>query len=774
MEALAVFALRHHLEARLHRLPAGQALLARANRRAVALVHEALGEDEVLGGELGLAVAHHLGESTVHVERASTLDDEDAVGAVLHERPKARVRDVDGGTLRAVWAFGAVDRCAQGGPGHAQQQALHKRDQPHDVVTHAAKHVFPRAERARLGAMWARAQEEDAHHLDATGARVIDQRDTIRIALQQQQRGSLGGHDVDDGAVLDFAHATRERAERVHHRTRECGAIHARLVEGDQHQGQGRRVDHSAQTMLPHAVVGKRGRRNGHRWRRQRVHGAKTPAVRCPWYRLRVTDTPLPPRGLALHFDLRAGVRGDLLVGALLDLGLPETTAQRALVDVGLAGVSLDVTRVHRHGLAATQVVLRALEEPLADGALSPLSVRPRRPHRLQQPHRDRAVVVDERAQDPALVTRMALAVEGRSDANAGKKLSKRGRTQVAAVVDAWLKDGVSTSTLLAHARTTALSPVAKAWTMRALMRLTEARTRLERSAGDDVILDGATAIRALAECAMVAALVEQLSPARVTASEILLSPDDDTLRGAWACEAALGAPVVELERPYVSTSPIGAALVTTLAHRFGPRALSVQRASGSGACALDVADHAFVVRALLGDLPPVATRAGASLRVPSSWLHVILPLDVDVSALRAACVQHGAHSASLVPTTSLDQTLGMRFEALVGSGDVDAFVRALWQAGADVVTVVPAEQRAPGVHTLTVSLGSGKSATPVRVRIMSDDVDLLRVEAIDVDVRKAAANMGISVRDVRAQALHGATELWGQKNRARDGGADD
>jgi uncharacterized protein (DUF111 family) len=469
-------------------------------------------------------------------------------------------------------------------------------------------------------------------------------------------------------------------------------------------------------------------------------------------------------------------VRGDLLVGALLDLGLPTATAQRALVDVGLAGVSLDVERVHRHGLAATQVVLRALEQPLADGALLPHSVRPRRPTRVQQPHRDRALVVEERADDPAQPASVSLSVVGRSDASAGQKRAKRGRTRVAAVVDAWLNDGVTTSTLLAHARATALSPIALAWTLRALVRFTDARTRLERGTGDDVTLDGATAIRALAESAMVAALVEQLSPARITASEILLSPDDDTLRGAWTCEAALGAPVVELERAWVASSPIGAALATTLAHRFGPRALTVQRASGTGACALDVADHAFVVRALLGDLPPVVTRAGTAARVPSSWIHTILPLDADASALRALCVQHGALCASLAPTTSIDGALGLRFEALLGGGDVDTMLRALWHQGAHDVAVVPAEQRAPGVQTLTVSLGRGASAVSVRVRVVSDDRDLLRVEAIDADVRKAATNMGISRSDVHAQAVQAATALWGRSMVVglSEGGGDD
>ena len=56
------------------------------------------------------------------------------------------------------------------------------------------------------------------------------------------------------------------------------------------------------------------------------------------------------------YFDCFAGISGDMVLGALLDLGLPMEVLDEGLRILGLKGVSLKARKVHRKGLLGTQV----------------------------------------------------------------------------------------------------------------------------------------------------------------------------------------------------------------------------------------------------------------------------------------------------------------------------------------------------------------------------------------------------------------------------------
>src|SRR6185503_3951294 len=57
----------------------------------------------------------------------------------------------------------------------------------------------------------------------------------------------------------------------------------------------------------------------------------------------------------ALYFDCFAGVSGDMLVGALLDLGVDFEALKQHLSSLGLGGYSIKASRVKRAGIAATK-----------------------------------------------------------------------------------------------------------------------------------------------------------------------------------------------------------------------------------------------------------------------------------------------------------------------------------------------------------------------------------------------------------------------------------
>jgi uncharacterized protein (DUF111 family) len=61
-------------------------------------------------------------------------------------------------------------------------------------------------------------------------------------------------------------------------------------------------------------------------------------------------------RGLALYFDCFSGIAGDMTLGALLDLGVPEEAVRAELDKLRLPGVTLTRERVQRGALVGTKI----------------------------------------------------------------------------------------------------------------------------------------------------------------------------------------------------------------------------------------------------------------------------------------------------------------------------------------------------------------------------------------------------------------------------------
>ena len=74
--------------------------------------------------------------------------------------------------------------------------------------------------------------------------------------------------------------------------------------------------------------------------------------------------------GHIAYLDCFSGVSGDMLLGALLDAGVPLEEMRAELVKLPLAGYSLEAKRVTKGGLAAVQAVVE-VQEPPAPRALA-------------------------------------------------------------------------------------------------------------------------------------------------------------------------------------------------------------------------------------------------------------------------------------------------------------------------------------------------------------------------------------------------------------------
>ncbi|MBS1123790.1 MAG: hypothetical protein H6Q90_6018, partial [Deltaproteobacteria bacterium] len=61
-------------------------------------------------------------------------------------------------------------------------------------------------------------------------------------------------------------------------------------------------------------------------------------------------------RGLHLHIDCASGAAGDMMLGALIDLGVPVEAVNAALDAIGAGHERLIISRVVKSGIAATDI----------------------------------------------------------------------------------------------------------------------------------------------------------------------------------------------------------------------------------------------------------------------------------------------------------------------------------------------------------------------------------------------------------------------------------
>ena len=115
-----------------------------------------------------------------------------------------------------------------------------------------------------------------------------------------------------------------------------------------------------------------------------------------------------------LYFDCFSGISGDMVLGALIDAGLPLEELTRALGSLAIAGYDITTERVLRAGVSATK--FRVHEHPGGAPPQHPAGAAPQHPHdhpvRHVHPHRSLAEIF-------ALIDRSGLSPAGRDRAKA-------------------------------------------------------------------------------------------------------------------------------------------------------------------------------------------------------------------------------------------------------------------------------------------------------------------------------------------------------------------
>ncbi|MFH0910767.1 MAG: nickel pincer cofactor biosynthesis protein LarC [Planctomycetota bacterium] len=270
-----------------------------------------------------------------------------------------------------------------------------------------------------------------------------------------------------------------------------------------------------------------------------------------------------------LHIDMPSGVSGDVMLGALLDLGAPVEAVREMLRSLRLGDSLLEVRRVQRGGLAATQLLIR---EDTGEG--EPL---PERPARHEHPH-------------------------DKGPQHHGAEREAKGAHPHAAGPARTLSD------ILALLEKGALSPAVRERSEAVFRRLARAEGAIHGRDPEAVHFHELSGADTIVDVVGTFAAVESLGVESVSASAVTVGTGFvDSAHGRLPLPAPatlallVGAPVRQEDTGAELCTPTGAALVTSLAQSYGPMPpLRLERV-GYGAGRRELPGRSNTLRLLLG-----------------------------------------------------------------------------------------------------------------------------------------------------------------------------
>ena len=255
-----------------------------------------------------------------------------------------------------------------------------------------------------------------------------------------------------------------------------------------------------------------------------------------------------------LYFDCFSGASGDMLLGALLDAGLPLEQLRAAVGSLALDGVTLEAERVDRSGIGATKFCVRGAAQDRGhdhDGGQHHHG-----PHHHHHEH------------------------------------GHRGLSEICALVDR-----------------SALSGSAKDRAKRLFRRLAETEADIHQRPVEEIHLHEVGAVDSIIDIAGAVFGLEWVGADRIVSSPLNVGSGTVTcahgvlpVPAPATARLVLGAPVYSTGVEAELLTPTGALLVTDYASQYGPLpALRVRRV-GYGAGDRDLPGSPNVVRVVIGD----------------------------------------------------------------------------------------------------------------------------------------------------------------------------
>ncbi len=431
-----------------------------------------------------------------------------------------------------------------------------------------------------------------------------------------------------------------------------------------------------------------------------------------------------------LYLDLFSGISGDMLVGALLDLGADLARLERDLAGLDIGGYHLHATRRPRAGISGTRFEVHLEAGPAAAHATPP-------GHDSSHPH------------DPA-------------GAGHPAHPAPAGHAHAEPPAHAHGRDFATIRDLLAGS---GLSPWVKTTAHAVFRRIAEAEGQIHQQPPERVHFHEVGAVDSIVDIVGACLALEQLGRPRVLASAVVDGtgwvrcahgrfpvPTPATV----AILAARGVTVSQCAEPHELVTPTGAALLAELVESFGPLHEFRLERVGYGLGTRELSSRPNVLRALWGE-------TAATTAAPHDWeTDTVAVLETNLDDVTPELLAHAAARALAagaldvfhVPAQMKKGRPGTLFTVLCPEAEADRLTGLLLtETSAFGVRRSRAERRKLRRDVVTVPTPFG----PVQVKRGWLDGRVVQRAPEFESCRQVAEQAGVPVKQVFEAALAAA-----------------
>jgi uncharacterized protein (TIGR00299 family) protein len=432
--------------------------------------------------------------------------------------------------------------------------------------------------------------------------------------------------------------------------------------------------------------------------------------------------------GKTLYFDCFSGASGDMILGALLDAGVPLDALRGALGSLAIDHGVISAERVLRSGISATKFKLL---EPAH--AHVPVEPRPAYVHTHSDGSTHSHVGVTP-GSDPGLTPPDA----SREPANPRAAHA----------------DHHSLADIEGYIGRSALSPAGKARAVSLFHRLAEAEAAIHDMPLDRIHLHEVGAIDSIVDIVGTVFAMECLGADRIVSSPLNVGSGTVTCaHGEFPVPAPAtvrllkGAPIYSQGVAVELTTPTGALLITDYAQTFGPTPAMRVNTIGYGAGNRDFPGHPNVLRVVLGESDDLQR------------FERIVSMECEIDDMNP-------------------QLFGPLMDRLYAAGALDVYYAAVQmkknRPGTLVTVIAPVDRRdalAGVLFTDTTTIGVRHQEMlrerlerqivtvetpcgPIRFKVSAREGRTVNVSPEFEDCARAAAERGLPIKEVQAQAI--------------------
>lgn len=412
------------------------------------------------------------------------------------------------------------------------------------------------------------------------------------------------------------------------------------------------------------------------------------------------------------YFDCPAGAAGDMILGALVDAGVPFESLREGLAALPLQGYSLECRQVMKGAFRATKIDVRVGGRRHVDSDARHAG------HHHQHHHDD----------------------------GPHHQHSHRGLEDVLAIIEP-----------------SRLPAPVKAAAARIFRRLAEAEGRAHGLAAEQVHFHDVGAVDAIVDIAGACLGLHLLGVEAVHCSALPVGGGFvDGPHGRIAVpapgtvELLKGVPVVDNGIARELLTPTGAAILTTLAAGFGTMPAMTPSAVGYGAGTMDL-DIPNVVRVLVGDAGPGTAPATETIRQVETTIDDMSPQLYE--PLIERLLEAGALDVYLTPVLMKKSRPGVVLTALCAPASVPELARILFEESTTIgVRWTAYERERLPRETATVSTRYG----PIPFKLSRLEGRVVTATPEFEAVRRLARDTGVAVREVLDEARAEGRRLLG------------